>query len=461
MVDPKQPPSASGTPPAGSRRRRTAPTIDLTATELEASNPAPEPRDAAASAGEAPSPANDAPRPPAAEAAAGTPPPDPPSAPRARSWTRAQSWVQARLNWSHLAAGLIGGGVVCAILFAMWLVGLMPVVRHAGTGVVRGRVATLEAQVEQLQKDLQSRQQPTTSGADPKAIDDLSQRIAKLEQTPPAVAASDSTLAPRIEALENSQKALGIALTALNRRADEAAAVAEEAGKRADAAARTASETQNATAPAVAAADRGDLDALDKRVADLERASKSIEERVDKPAVATDPGVRVALALSALRTAVAAGEPLAMPLEAAKSLGVDAQQLAALEPYAQSGVPSEAQLASELRALIPALTKSSNASAPHDGGFLEKLQANASRLVQIRPLDAPRGDDAGAILARVEIKANAADVSGAMQELMKLPPAARAPAEAWIKAVNARQAAIEASRKLAGDAFRALSNRTP
>jgi hypothetical protein len=433
------------------------PTIDLTANEVEAANPAPEPQQAAAPATEAP-PINDPPQQSAVEQPEDAPPPESPNPPRARSWS-AHTWLQARLNWSHLAAGLIGGGVVCAILFSMWLVGLMPVVRHAGTGVVRGRVAALELQVQELQKDLQSRQQPAAAATDSKALDELSQRVAKLEQTPPGVA-GDSTLAGRIDAVENSQKALGIALTALNRRADDAAAAAADAGKRADAAAKTASDLQ--TAPAAAATvERGDIEAMEKRVADLESKTRTLDERVAKPTVAADPAVRLALTLSTLRTAVVTGEPLAVALDAAKTLGVDAQQLAALAPYAQSGVPSEAQLAGDLRALIPALMKAANANAPHDGSFLDKLQANASRLVQIRPVNAPKGDDAGAIIARIELKANAADLPGAVAELMRLSPAARAPAEDWIKAVNARRAAIDASRKLAGAAFRGLSNRTP
>ena len=40
---------------------------------------------------------------------------------------------------------------------------------------------------------------------------------------------------------------------------------------------------------------------------------------------------------------------------------------------------------------------------------------------------------------------------------MKLPPAVRAPAEAWIKRATQRTAAIDAARRLAGDALAALS----
>ncbi len=60
--------------------------------------------------------------------------------------------------------------------------------------------------------------------------------------------------------------------------------------------------------------------------------------------------------------------------------------------------------------------------APRDGGFLDRLQANAEKLVRIRPVDEePRGDDRGAILARIEQRAAQGNISGALAELAKLP----------------------------------------
>ena len=65
---------------------------------------------------------------------------------------------------------------------------------------------------------------------------------------------------------------------------------------------------------------------------------------------------------------------------------------------------------------------------PRDGGFLERLQANAEKLVRIRPVDEePRGDDRAAMLARVEQRAAQGNIAGALAELAKLPAEARAP----------------------------------
>jgi hypothetical protein len=76
--------------------------------------------------------------------------------------------------------------------------------------------------------------------------------------------------------------------------------------------------------------------------------------------------------------------------------------------------------------------------------------------VRIRPLEEKTGDDALAILSRIEIKAGSGDIPGALAELAKLPPEVRAPAQAWIAKAEARAKADAASRKLAADAFAAL-----
>ena len=76
--------------------------------------------------------------------------------------------------------------------------------------------------------------------------------------------------------------------------------------------------------------------------------------------------------------------------------------------------------------------------------------------MRIRPVDAPPGDDAAAVLARLEIDAAKADIAAALADLGKLPDATRAPAQAWIAKANARQAALAAARQYAADTARAF-----
>jgi hypothetical protein len=115
-------------------------------------------------------------------------------------------------------------------------------------------------------------------------------------------------------------------------------------------------------------------------------------------------------------------------------------------------------LGRELTALIPAMLKASGGQMP-PGSFLERIEANASKLVRVRPVGAPAGDDASAVLARTEVEAAQADIGGALADLAKLDAAVRAPAQNWIERARARQAALEAARQLASETAHSLGKR--
>ena len=83
------------------------------------------------------------------------------------------------------------------------------------------------------------------------------------------------------------------------------------------------------------------------------------------------------------------------------------------------GVPRAEALARELSALEPALLQAAT-GAPSEGGFLEKLQSNAERLVRIRPVEEVAGEEPAAVIARAEIKAGRGDVAGALVEIENL-----------------------------------------
>jgi hypothetical protein len=192
-----------------------------------------------------------------------------------------------------------------------------------------------------------------------------------------------------------------------------------------------------------------DVESLQKRLAALEQAARS---------TTGDKAARLALTAAALRDAVVHGAPFAAELGEARALGADEKHLAPLAPFAANGVPAAATLAQELRALIPALVKASGAQAP-SGSFLDRLQANASKLVRIRPVDAPTGDDSSAVLAQIEVETAHADIDGALTDLGKLDATTRALARDWIAKAQSRQAAIAAARQFSADTMRALGKR--
>jgi hypothetical protein len=147
----------------------------------------------------------------------------------------------------------------------------------------------------------------------------------------------------------------------------------------------------------------------------------------------------------ALNSAVERTQPFAPELSAAKSLGAKPDIVSPLERFAVSGVPDAATLSRELLALLPSLRA---AAAPAHGGFFTKLQANAERLVRIRPEHEQEGNQIAAILDRIEVKAAHADISGVVAGLEDLPPAVRSPANTWIEKAQARAAALKASQEL-------------
>jgi hypothetical protein len=349
----------------------------------------------------------------------------PPEAPRQR--VPAVSW---------LGVAVAGVGLVLAVL---GLVSLF-ISRDNGVSALDARVAGIELDL----RDLASRAPPPA--ADPKALDEVAGRVAKLEATgaAPPQGAGDGALAARVAALETELKTMAEAVGVLGRRDEEALAAAREARVRADA---SAAELAELAQKPPAAIDRSEFETLANRVAAVEQSAKT--------AARDDRAVRLALAATALNAAVERGDAFAAELTTVKALGADPKLVAALEPFARAGVPTAATLARQFSALAPALLQASEPPPPE--GVLGRLQLNAEKLVRIRRVDEAPGSDGAAIVARSEAKAGRGDLAGAAAELGELPPNARAPADAWIKSAQARIAAIDASRRLAADALSGLS----
>ncbi len=424
----------SGVP--GARRRRPAPTIDLTATEVAAEPAPPEPQhQAAAHAPPAPPPEH-----PRAQQSA-PPPPEPPSA-------AGIAWLPPEFPFTAAVAGALGAAAVLLVVLMIWL--MMPR-RGEAVATLSPRLAAIETQL----RDLAAR--PNSPAVDPQAIEVLSARLAKLETAlnAPRPPATDPALAGRVSALEGSSKPLSDSVGALARRADETDAAFRNVRGRIDTTAAALLELQNAAR--TASADHGEIAKLSDRIAALEKVDRAVADQLAKSAATagSDRPVRLAVAAAALRLALERGDPFTAELAAVKPLSNDASALSAIEAFAASGVPSAATLGRELLVLLPVMQRAAGL-APREGGILDRLQANAERLVRIRPIEEIRGEDTTAILSRIEVKAANGDITGALAELAKLPPAVRAPALAWIAKAETRAKALDASRRLAADAIAAL-----
>lgn len=432
------------------RRKSAAPTIDLKATEVKAAgDPAHErPRVQEPPADKAP-----AQEPPAQDPAKKDPPIKEPPKPQPEP-AESQSSNSAAVPPDHsgnktgmaMAAGVAGALVMSLVLAGLWLAGIVT----PGEGSSNDQVAALEKQIQEL------RNRPAPP---PVNTDALQTRIVKMEDALKNLPAGDNSgLSERVSAADNAMKSLGLALTALNRRNEEVAEKASAAQQRADAAEKAVSglraSVQDVSKTANAGASSAELEPLQKRIEALEQQIKTAQAQIEQ-AAASDKATQLALSAAALRDAVMRGAPFADELAQAKSLGARDKSLDPLASFAASGLPSEKQLAAELRALLPALQKASGSPMP-SGNFIERLQANAENLVRIRPVDAPPGDDPSAVLARLEADAARDDINAAVADLAKLPEKSRAPAQDWIEKAKSRQAALAAARQFAAATARAL-----
>ncbi|MPZ57153.1 MAG: hypothetical protein GEU91_11795 [Rhizobiales bacterium] len=363
--------------------------------------------------------------------------------------------------WPALGGAAGGGALAAVAMLTLWGV---PAPKSE-VGQQAARIETLEGMV----RELAGREPPRT--VDPKTIDSVADRVARLEAAGnvPRAAAADPALAGRVADVEKGIGALAEEIAVLRRRGDSTAATAEAARRHADAATARA-ETAQATGAQRPVIDRQDIAALSDRLTALEGAAQAVQADVARQQQsaltsrrdtrADGRAVRLAVVAEMLKAAVARGDRFRTELDAAKALAPDTAALVSLEAFADTGIPTAGALAQQLRAVLPVMRRMAAPKASADGSFLKRLQVNAERLVRVQPIGEQPGDDADAILARAEVRTDGNDIGGILAELTKLPPEVRAPAENWIKTAQARNAAIDASRSFAAAHVGALSGRS-
>ncbi|MBB4065239.1 COG4223 family protein [Gellertiella hungarica] len=186
--------------------------------------------------------------------------------------------------------------------------------------------------------------------------------------------------------------------------------------------------------------------AANQKIADLttrlEAAEKTLREKPGEAAVSR------AIAAAYLKAAVDRGDPYLTELETFASLSPDDPAIGDLRSLAATGVKSRADLLHDFDAVAGAIMDA--ASQPEPGeGFADRLWASARSLVSVRPVGNVEGNDAGAVLARLEDKLKNGDLKGASLEWEALPEAARKVSEAFKTNLDARVKADELTRGIA------------
>jgi hypothetical protein len=286
---------------------------------------------------------------------------------------------------------------------------------------------------------------PATPQVTSATVDALSGRVAAVEAKAGKPAA-DPAIAARLDALEKSVGTLRGDIANLRAQSDKTASALNDAK----------------SAPRDAAASSG-LAALDDRISQLERASTTARaelaqqgEKIAADAkVMDDKPLRYVVAATLLDVAVRHNDPYEAQLTAARSLAAKPEVLKPLDTFAAAGIPTPVALSRELLNIVPKLSPPPEAPSS-SAGIVERLEAGASKLVRIERTDGV-GNDRAAIVTRVTAAALRNDFVEARRELKTLPEADRVPAQAWLDKVDARDAALAASRKFADDALAGLA----
>ena len=323
----------------------------------------------------------------------------------------------------------------------------------------------------------------TVSGANVKASDlkTLDQRLARLEAAPVVTPAALAAVQAEARA---ARDAAAKALTEGSMKAPPASATTDaNARPSVDLSAIEARiarlEAAPAPAPAVAAAAPaadpriGKVEAaqqhsdqalaslqasLDGRLAKLEAAlaPAKAETRVSPDEAPPRPDVAAqGVAALALEQRLVSGQAFGPELAALARLGADPSALAALKPFAESGAPSASTLSAAFARIMPSALAAAEPVAP--GGILDKLAAEAGKMVKVHPAGEVSGDDPPALATRIQLALARGQFDAAFGLWKKWPEAARKASADWGRSVEGRAGADAAAKTLRESALARLA----
>ncbi|NLS16960.1 hypothetical protein HGP16_10350 [Rhizobium sp. P40RR-XXII] len=289
-------------------------------------------------------------------------------------------------------------------------------------GIVGGLIALIGAGALQYAGLLPGGRAAKESSADMVAlnaeIDGLKQSIANLAAAP--AAKPDETLAARVAALETS---------AAN--GTSTAGSGEAAG--------TASNQKIASLTGEVEQLKADLSkATQSQATSDAEVSKRLDDAEKKlSGPSQESAVARAIAAAALKAAIDRGGPFQPELDTFANVAPDDPAVADLKNFAQTGVPSRADLIRQVSDVATAIVATTQTDDPNQS-WSSRLMSGAKSLVQVRPVGNVPGDGIDAIAARFEDKVRNGDLPGAVTEWNSLPDAAKSASAAFKQSLEAR-----------------------
>ncbi|MEL7228728.1 MAG: hypothetical protein AAGK38_02325 [Pseudomonadota bacterium] len=174
-----------------------------------------------------------------------------------------------------------------------------------------------------------------------------------------------------------------------------------------------------------------EVTAQNEKVAALQEATTT-RRRADQQAAQ-------AIAAAALKGDVDQGRPFGETLATLRQVSGDDSLLAQLNPYADKGVPTKAQL---IERFAPVRDAMEAAITPQsDGSLTSRLLSSAQSLVKVKPLEPLEGETPAARLSQMEAAVQQGDLADAITLWEGLPDAAKTVSTGWQEDVKARLAA--------------------
>lgn len=296
---------------------------------------------------------------------------------------------------SLLAASILGGLIALVGAGALQYGGLLPAL-GPDRGTSQNDTAALSAEIDQLRSQIAGLPAAGAPASNPQ----IESRLAALEQT--IRAAQPDTAEADSQAIE------------------------------------TLRAEQDETREAIASL-RTDLAAARQAVADEKSASDAriaaLQKKVDEPR--NDIAMAKAIALSSLKTAVDRGGPFLGELDTLSGISPDDPTVAALKPFAATGIPSRAELLRRFQTVADQILEAVHQPGA-DANWGDRLLSSALSVVKVRPVGNVEGDGPDAIVARMEDKLRNGDLKGAAIEWQGLPEDGKKASADFVKSIEDR-----------------------
>lgn len=168
---------------------------------------------------------------------------------------------------------------------------------------------------------------------------------------------------------------------------------------------------------------------------DVQNRIATIEDKLNTPG--KDVAVARAISAAALKSAIDRGESFASELSTYLGVAPENAKIGALKTFADTGVPTQEELADMFSQDADAIIAAS-APPPPEGNIFNRLVDSAKGLVSVRPVGDVEGDTVPDIVARIENALTEGELKKAESEWETLPAASKQASQTFADGLKAR-----------------------